>query len=319
MKNVQIFRPEGKLFFGESAALKVLASGFRFTEGPVWHKEGYLLFSDIAANKIFQVYPNGVMHVLLQQSGGPCITLTHLSDMTGSNGLAIDNSGNIVFCQHGNHGIARLEGKNLIQLCTSYNGRPFNSPNDLVLNPAGDIYFTDPPYGLKEQVLNPEVFQPHSGVYVFKDNQVILLATDLNYPNGLCFSKDEKYLFVSSNHPDEKMLLKYEVDADGLLINKIVFAPVNADGIKMDDKGNLFAATTEGVLILSPEGEKLALISLPIMATNIAFGGLRKELLFITSPSTVYQISLAVQQHPTSVNNLNEKSAKKVNSSIAVS
>ncbi len=317
MKNVQILQAEGRNFFGPSAALKVLASGFRFADGPLWHPGGYLLFSDTAANKIFQVYLNGVMHVLVHQSGGPCITFTHLSDMTGSNGLALDKSNNVVFCQHGNHGIARLEEKNLTQLCTSFNGRPFNSPNDLTLNAAGDIYFTDPPYGLKDELLNPEVFQPQSGVYVFKNNQVVLLATDLNFPNGLCFSQDEKHLFVCSNHKDEKMILKYDVDNDGLLTNKTVFANINADGLKTDIHNNVFAATREGVIILSPNGNKLAQINLPQMATNVAFGGLKKELLFITTPSTIYQVSMALQTDAIQQNK-DGKIAKKINPTIAV-
>lgn len=296
--------------------MKVLASGFKFCEGPAWHPDGYLLFSDTDANKIFQVYMNGVMHVLVHQSGGPCITYTHLSDKIGSNGLAFDQHKNLIFCQHGNHCIGKLEGKNLIQLCASYNGRSFNSPNDLVLNSAGDIYFTDPPYGLKNQVLNPAVFQPHSGIYMFKHNQVVLLATDLKYPNGICFSTDEKYLFVSSNHPDEKMILRYEVAPNGVLINKIIFAEVNADGIKTDDHNNLFAATMEGVMILSPEGEKLAVIKLPQMATNLCFGGADKELLFITTPSTVHQLKLTIQKRKSALEDKNEKPAKKINPSV---
>jgi len=319
MKNIMILHPEGGKFFGPTAALKVLASGFKFCEGPLWHPDGCLLFSDTEANKIFQVYMNGVMHVLVHQSGGPCITYTHLSDKIGSNGLAFDHLNNLIFCQHGNHSIAKIEGKNMIHLCCSYNGRSFNSPNDLALNAAGDIYFTDPPYGLKNQALNPAVFQPHSGVYLFKHNQVVLLATDLKYPNGICFSNDEKYLFVSSNHADENVILKYEVAPNGVLINKSVFASVSADGIKTDDNNNLFAATTEGVLILSPTGEKLALIGLPQMATNLTFGGTQKELLFITTPSSIYQVKLSVQKSDSPLDDTNEKPAKKIKPSAAVS
>lgn len=294
MKNtVKIYHPEAVNLFNENTVITELSSGFKFADGPLWHPEGYLMISDLPQNRIFQLYRNGVIHVPLYNSGGMFILYTHLSEMIGSNGLALDKEQNLVFCQHGSHGIAKMDkAKNITQLCSSFNGKPFNSPYDIVLKSDGAVFFTDPPYGLKNQVLNPGIFQPHSGLYRYFDNQVSLLSTDLKYPNGLCFSKDEKYLFLSSNHPEEKIIYKYEFSAYGKIIRKNIFAYINAAGIKIDRYNNLYAATNEGVVILSPKGEKLALIELNGLTTNIAFGGNEESLLFVTTPFAVYYLQL---------------------------
>ncbi len=292
-KNIKIYHPDGINFFGEKSLLTELAAGFSFAEGSLWHPDGYLLLSDIPANCMYEVYPDGTTQVRLQQSGGKDLQYAQLSDMTGSNGLAMDKNRNIIFCQQGNHSIAKMDAaKNITQLCSSYNGRPFNSPNDVVVKSDGAVFFTDPPYGLKDQVLIPSLFQPHAGLYRFYNNQVTLLSKDLNFVNGLCFSKDEKYLFAGSNHPDEKILYRYTLSSFGEIIHKDIFAFINADGIKMDVHNNLYAATGEGVLILSPNGEKLALIQTPAMATNIALGGCNNSVLFITTPNKVYYVEM---------------------------
>ncbi len=290
---VKIYHPDGVALIEETAQLVELADGFKFAEGPLWHPDGYLLISDIPQNKIFRLYLNGVMHVPLYNSGGMYIVHTHLSDMIGSNGLALDRENNIILCQHGSHCIARIDRlNNITNLCCSYNGKPFNSPNDVIVKSDGAIFFTDPPYGLKDQKLNPAFFQPNGGVYRYFNNKISLLSADMDYANGLCFSKDERFLFVSSNHPDEKIIYKYELSAQNQILHKEIFAFINADGIKTDPFDNLFAATAEGIVILSPRGEKLALIMLPEMATNIAFGGENNSLLFITTPSKVYYIKM---------------------------
>jgi len=298
MKNaINIYQPIALNIFDEKATVLELATGFKFAEGPLWHPDNYLLFSDIPQNRIFQVYLNGITYVPLHHSGGLCFTQENLSDMIGSNGLALDKEGNIIICQHGNHAISKLNSqKQLTILCSSYNGKPFNSPNDLVIKNNGAIYFTDPPYGLKNQVLNPIYYQPHGGVYMYYNNQVKLLHTDLLYPNGICFSTNEKYMFVGSNHPNEKYIYKYELNCGGEIVGRTTFANINADGLKIDRYNNLFAATNEGVVVFSKYGEKIALIAMKDMVTNIAFGGAAKNILFITTPSTVYYVHLNYDQ-----------------------
>ncbi len=290
-----IYQQEAGDLFRQKTSAKRLATGFQFAEGALWHPNGYLLFSDVKANRIFQLFLSGVIHVLRERSGSQYVCGKYLSEMVGSNGLALDSNGELVFCQHANHSIAKMnKHKDVFKLCSSYNGRPFNSPNDLAIRSDGGIYFTDPPYGLQQEALNPEVFQPHAGIYLFRDNQVTLLSTDLNYPNGICFSADERYLFVSSNHPDEKMIMKYLVSSKGIVLSKQVFAPVNADGIRTDAFNNLYAATNKGVLILSPQGKELALIPLPEPATNLTFGGPDKNLLFITTYHSIYSVEINI-------------------------
>jgi gluconolactonase len=293
-----IYQQQAGSLFRQKTSAKRLATGFQFAEGPLWHPGGYLLFSDVKANRIFQLFLSGVIHVLRERSGSQYVCGKYLSEMIGSNGLALDNEGDLVFCQHANHSIAKLnKHKDVFKLCTSYNARPFNSPNDLVIKSDGGIYFTDPPYGLQGEILKPEIFQPHAGIYQFQDNQVSLLSTDFNYPNGICFSADERYLFVSSNHPDEKMIMKYLLSSKGIVLSKQVFAPVNADGIKTDVFNNLYAATGKGVLILSPEGKELALIPLSEPATNLTFGGPDKNLLFITTYHSIYSVEMNMVMH----------------------
>ena len=293
-----IYQQQAGNLFRQKTSAKRLATGFQFAEGPLWHPGGYLLFSDVKANRIFQLFLSGVIHVLRERSGSQYVCGKYLSEMIGSNGLALDNEGDLVFCQHANHSIAKLnKHKDVFKLCTSYNGRPFNSPNDLVIKSDGGIYFTDPPYGLQGEILRPEIFQPHAGIYQFQDNQLSLLSTDFNYPNGICFSADERYLFVGSNHPDEKMIMKYLMSSKGIVLSKQVFPSVNADGIKTDAFNNLYAATDKGVLILSPEGKELALIPLSEPATNLAFGGPEKNLLFITTYHSIYSVEMNMVIH----------------------
>lgn len=283
--------------FRSGQGAKRLATGFQFAEGPLWHPQGCLLFSDVKANRIFQLFLSGVIHVLRERSGSQYVCTKYLSEMIGSNGLALDSEGNLVFCQHANHGIAMLnKTKDVFKLCTSYNGRPFNSPNDLVIRSDGGIYFTDPPYGLQKEVLNPAVFQPHSGIYKFHNNEVCLLNTDFDYPNGICLSQDERYLFVGSTHPREKRLMRFTLTSKGSIMSKQIFAHINADGIKTDIFDNVYAATEKGVLILSPTGKHLALIPLLEPPTNLAFGGPERDLLFITTYHSIYSVELNVRR-----------------------
>ncbi|MBS1564160.1 MAG: SMP-30/gluconolactonase/LRE family protein [Bacteroidetes bacterium] len=270
-----------------------LATGFRFTEGPFWHNDGYLLISDMPANRIYKIRSSGSVEVFLEKSGFSGNDSSDLSDMIGSNAIAMDPAGKLLLCRQGDHCIARLEDDFTCTVLTGrYDGRPFNSPNDMVVRKDGGIYFSDPPYGLKDQVPAPSKFQPGGGVYFYKDGITTLVSTDLRYPNGLCFSPDEQILFIGSNHPDEPFILQYRIAADGSLHDGRPFISQNADGIKADEQGNLYLATGEGILVVNREGKRLALTPIPEMPTNLTFGGPGRQLLFITAEHSVYTLSL---------------------------
>jgi gluconolactonase len=270
--------------------IQKLASGFQFTEGPVWHPDQFLLFSDTPANKIYQLFPDGNTKLFFDKSGLNSDNFSGLSDMIGSNGLAVADDGSVLVCQHGNHAIARLDaGKKLTTIVSEFEGRPLNSPNDLVIHSDGTIYFTDPPYGLKDQVLQPARFQNFSGIYEYREGRLSLLSTDLRYPNGICFSPGENYLYVSSNHPDEPLLWKFHLSATGIQ-DQSVLIKQNADGITTDKKENLLLCTDQGILVASWQGKRLALIPLPDNPTNLAWGGADGNDLYITARSNIYLV-----------------------------
>jgi gluconolactonase len=274
----------------DECIIQKIATGFEFTEGPCWHPDGYLIFSDIPANKIFKL-SSGKVEVFLDNSGMVFSDTSLLSDHIGSNGIAMDLDGNIIICQHGNHAIASLDRYGHISiLANEYEGKPFNSPNDLIVRSDGTIFFTDPPYGLKEQVLNSSAFQPHAGVYLLNEGVVKLLSTRLRYPNGVCLSMEEKRLFVSSNHPDEPELWQFRISRDGHILDQEIFVHRNADGILCDIHDNLYLATHEGVVILSSAGEHIATITLDEIPSNLCWGGRDRTVLYVTARTSVYSI-----------------------------
>ncbi len=290
---------ENKIWYDDSLAKKMaglqiqeLASGFQFTEGPVWHHEQHLLFSDIPANKIWQLSPDNETIVYLDKSGCTHNDLDDLDDQIGSNGLAFDAEGCLLICQHGNHSLARLDKKGQVHiLANEYKGKPLNSPNDLVVHSNGSIYFTDPPYGLTNQVLYPKKFQSFAGVYRYVDGELLLLRDHLRYPNGVCFSPGEEYLYVSTNHPDERMLCRYRLSASGEISDESILIEQNADGITTDQHGNLWLCTDDGVMIVASTGKRLGLIPLPHSPANLAWGGMDRKELFVTARSGIFKLS----------------------------
>ena len=281
-----------KTHWFNKARIQKIAADFSFTEGPVWHPDQYFLFSDTPANKIFQLFTDGKLLVYLENSGLTHTNTGDLSDQVGSNGLALNKNNQLFICQHGNHAIAVLnEEKQISILINEYDGLPFNSPNDLVFRSDGILYFIDPPYGLAGQTLHPDQFQPCAGIYKHDGDTVELAGKELQYPNGVCFSPDETCLYVSSNHPGERYVLKYKVSSKGNIRYEGILVKENADGIKTDWQGNIYMATGEGILVVSPLGEKLGLIPLPGMATNLAWGGTSGETLCVTAANSIYLVT----------------------------
>jgi gluconolactonase len=265
--------------------LEVLANGFEWTEGPVWIKDGgYLLFSDIPNNRIVK-YQEGKGTSDFLKPSGYLGKETNLKE-PGSNGLLLDPQGRLIMMQHGERRVARLEkdGKTMTTLADRWDGKRLNSPNDGVYHSNGDLYFTDPPYGLPKNWDDPTRELDFCGVYrISKDGKVQLLTKDMTRPNGIAFSLDEKTLYVANSDKDKAVWMAFDVKDDGTLGKSRVFYDVTAlaqagkklglpDGMKIDVKGNLFATGPGGVWVFTPEGKHLGNIDPGVATANCAFG-----------------------------------------------
>lgn len=261
--------------------IEVLASGFAWSEGPLWIKEGgYLIFSDIPRNSVMKWKEGEGLSVFMKPSGYTGVV--DYGREPGSNGLTLDPEGRIVFCEHGDRRISRLEkngGKRT--LVDNYQGKRLNSPNDAVFNSNGDLYFTDPPYGLPQNAADPRRELDAFGVYRrTKDGTVTLLTREFERPNGIAFSPDEKTLYVAQSEV-RPIWMAYPVNADGLLGPGRVFAEIPSsmaklpgapDGLKVDAKGNVFATGPGGVYVFTPRGELLGRIDTGQRTANCAWG-----------------------------------------------
>ncbi|MCL4402786.1 MAG: SMP-30/gluconolactonase/LRE family protein [Acidobacteria bacterium] len=282
-----------------SARIEKLAGGFGFTEGPVWIHEGYLLFSDIPNNVIRKWTPDGKV-VLFRKPGGFSGTGAPAGAFIGSNGLTLDKQGRLVICEHGNRRVTRLEkdGK-LTVLAATYEGKRLNSPNDAVCKSDGALYFTDPPYGLVKEDQDPGKELKFNGVYRLAGGKLQLLHSDLTRPNGLAFSPDEKFLYVANSDAQRKIWMRFDVRPDGTLANGRVFFDVTKqtadglpDGMKVDQKGNLYCSGPGGIWIISPEGKHLGTIQPPETPANCGWGGADGKTLYITARTGLYRINL---------------------------
>lgn len=268
----------------ESATIEKLAEGFAWSEGPVWVSDGeYLLFSDIPNNTIYRWDEESGIQVYLRPAG--YIWSDPPGAELGTNGLALDAQGRLVMCDHGNRQIVRLDATNFTRttLADRYDGKRLNSPNDLVIHSSGDIYFTDPPYGLEGLNENPSKELPVNGVYRLRgDGSVSLLTDELTFPNGIAFSPDERILYVANSDPERPIWMAYPVNPDGSIADGSVFYDASQlveqgqrgmpDGLTVDRSGNLFATGPGGVLVISAEGEHLGTISTGGLIANCAFG-----------------------------------------------
>lgn len=268
--------------------IKLLDSSCRFSEGPVWNPAGFYLFSDIPENIIYKVEEGTNKEVYLRQSGCSDDNTRTLSEQTGSNGLAYDSDGNLLVCQHGNGAVALYDGTLLSPHIASFQGKPFNSPNDIVVHSSGSIFFSDPPYGLQDQKLNAEQGQDKACVYCWKDGVLKIITDTYQYPNGVCLSPDGRSLFTCSNKPFEATVLEWDVETLQL---KRQVAKEASDGIKCDRFGNLYLCTKEGILILNSAGKRMALLKLDTIPANCCWGGEHGTDLFITARQNIFLIS----------------------------
>jgi len=298
-----------------AAQMEIIAEGFDWSEGPVWVKTGettgYLLFSDIPPNKVHKWEANKGVSVYLQQSGwlGP-IPRPESSppDEPGSNALIVDAQGRLVLCQHGLRQMARMDvpmtapASKFVTIADRYQGKRLNSPNDAVYHPNGDIYFTDPPYGLPRKMDDPTKELDFQGVYRVKpDGTVTLLTKEMSRPNGLAFSPDLKTLYVANSDPKRAIWMAFPVKDDGTLGEGKVFVDVTdrvgkmkglPDGMKIDKAGNIFATGPGGLLIFNKEGKQLGTCLTGQATSNCAFGEDGKTL-FITADNYILSLRLS--------------------------
>lgn len=291
------------------AVLEKVAAGFAWAEGPVWNRAGeYLLFSDVPNNSIIRWKADEGPSVFVKPSG-----YTGKEQFTGrepgSNGLTFDAEGRLVFCQHGDRRISRLEKDgSRMTLVDNYQGKRLNSPNDLVYKSNGDLYFTDPPFGLPRAFDDPKKELPFQGVYrLSRNGKLTLLTTEVKAPNGIAFSPDEKRLYVADSALG--LWFVFNVKADGTLAPGKVFfdgreeskgRPGVADSLKVDVHGNIFAAAPGGLYVLSPDGALLGRFDLGTATGNCAWGE-DGSTLFITSNSILYRIRLNTKGAGTAV------------------
>jgi gluconolactonase len=280
--------------------IEKLADGFLFVEGPIWHPDGYLLFSDIPANKIMKYLPGQGVSVYLENSG----FVGSEDEITGqgSNGLTFDPSGNLIICQHGARQILKADlAGNFTPLARQFGGKRLNSPNDVIVKSDGTIFFTDPPWGLSKGMNDPKKELNFQGVYMLKNGSLVLIDNSLKMPNGIAFSPDEKYLYVTDSEGNSKLYYQYELAENGTVIEKKLFFDASdlkgdggPDGIKVDSKGNCYFTGPGGVLVISPKGEHIGTISTPEIPANLGWGGKDGKTLFMTCRTGLYSIELKV-------------------------
>lgn len=321
--SIEKHAPELDNLVSPDAELELLGDRYGLTEGPLWvdsHDGGYLLFTDLISNVIFKWAPRAGTSVFLEQAGysGDDINNAGFQArrgrmrvvLIGPNGLTLDPQGRPVWCAMPDRRVMRLEkdGTRTV-MADTYNGKRFSGPNDLVIRSDGILYFTDSIFGLRGAESGQESPYreiPYTGVFMVKNGTASLLVKDKELegdPNGIAFSPDEKFLYVSA---DYNRIMRYELKADGTLGEGIVFLDgETSDGMKVDEKGNVYTTMVwDGeIRITSPEGKRLGVIYLPtinrepqaqICATNVAFGDADSKGLYITACEHVYRLQMKV-------------------------
>ena len=286
--------------------IQQLADGFNWSEGPVWVPSGQmLLFSDVPENKIYKWSAKDGLSVWLEPSG--YTGEGSYSKEPGSNGLLLDQNQDLLLAQHGDRRIARLNLRGKIRsstfgtLAETWEGRRFNSPNDLIQTSDGSIYFTDPPYGLPGQADSDLREIPFQGVYLIdKTGEVRSVIDNLTRPNGIALSPDERTLYVAVSDPEEAIIYAYDRATDGALTNRRVFFDGTAlvgqekglpDGMVVDKRGHVYATGPGGVYVFDPSGRQLGLIRTERATANVTIGNKGKRL-YITADDVLLTVPL---------------------------
>ena len=287
------------------AKIEVIADSFDWSEGPVWiESKKMLLFSDVPQNIVYKWTEEKGKEVFLTPSGYSD-SVKRGGEM-GSNGLTLDPNGQLVLCQHGNRQMARMDASFdepkpvFIPIANNYKGKKFNSPNDAVYNSEGELFFTDPPYGLEKLLEDPKKEIPFQGVYKVKKNgEVILLVDSLTRPNGIAFMPGEKTLLVANSDPTRPNWYAFDVNGDSLTNGRIFYSAAGydstlkglPDGMKIDKNANVFATGPGGVWIFNKEGKVLGKIKFNDATSNCAFSPDQKTL-YITNDMNVLRVKL---------------------------
>ena len=300
--NVEVVRHNDAInkIIGPNPKVFKLAEGFKFTEGPVWTADG-LLFSDPNANTIYKYSKEGKLSVFKTPSGYSGSDIAEYRQ-PGSNGITLDPQGNIVFDQHGNRRFVRLEkdGSETV-IADTFEGKRFNSPNDLVYRSDGTLFFTDPNFGLPKFGDDPRKELPHTGVYSLNKGKLQLLTKEFTGPNGIALSPDENFLYIGNWDDNRKVVYRYDLNADGTIANGKLFYDFTSikgedaiDGVKVDVEGNVYVSAPGGLHIVSPEGKHLGVIVTTQHAHNMAWGDDDGKTLYLCARAGLYRIRLNI-------------------------
>ena len=275
----------------ESTEAERLATGFGFTEGPLWHPDGFYYFVDIRKNELHRIFPGKAPELVRANTGE-------------GNGTTFDLQGRLVICEGGNRRVTRWSADGASEvLMDRYEGKRLNRPNDVVCKSDGSIYFTDPsirvPWEQREM--------PHAAIYRVKPDGSISMVADFEYPNGLAFSPDERRLYVANTRWSQYIHL-LELDSAGNMVRRRIFADMPSDsdqngvpdGMKVDVEGRVYCTGPDGTWVFAPDGTRLGIIKTPEVPANIAFGGPDLKTLFLTARTSVYTLRVKVpgQPHP---------------------
>jgi gluconolactonase len=274
----------------ESSEAERLATGFVFTEGPLWHPDGFYYFVDVRKSLFYRLTPGGKPEVLRENTGE-------------GNGTTFDLEGRLIMCEGGNRRITRTGADGKIEvLCDRFEGKRLNRPNDVVCRSDGSIYFTDP--GLRVPLAEREL--PYAAIYRVDRSGAVSMLADFEYPNGLAFSPDERTLYVA-NTRWAQYIHALEIGADGAMVRRRIFADMSSDetdgvpdGMKVDVQGRVYCTGPGGTWVFAPDGTRLGIIRTPEVPANLAFGGPDLRTLFFTARTSVYSLRVKVpgQPHP---------------------
>jgi gluconolactonase len=274
----------------ETTEAERLATGFVFTEGPLWHPDGFYYFVDVRSSRLYRLTPGRAPELVRDKTGG-------------GNGTTFDLAGRLVLCEGDNRRVTRQAADGRFEvLMDRFEGKRLNRPNDVVCKSDGSIYFTDP--GLRVPLGEREV--PHAGVYRVAPDGAIGLVADFEYPNGLAFSPDERFLYVANTRWAQYIHV-LELDARGQMVRRRIFADMSSDeaegvpdGMKVDVEGHVYCTGPGGTWVFAPDGTRLGIIRTPEVPANLAFGGPDLRTLFFTARTSVYtlRVKVAGQPHP---------------------
>ena len=274
----------------ETTQAERLATGFVFTEGPLWHPDGFYYFVDVRASMLYRITPGRPHEVVREKTGG-------------GNGTTFDLQGRLILCEGDNRRVTRRAADDRFEvLVDRFEGKRLNRPNDVVCKSDGSIYFTDP--GLRVLLAEREV--EHAGVYRIAPDGAVSLVADFEYPNGLAFSPDERLLYVANTRWAQYIHV-LELDGDGRVVRRRIFADMSSDetdgvpdGMKVDVEGRVYCTGPGGTWVFAPDGTRLGVIRTPEVPANLAFGGPDLRTLFFTARTSVYTLRAKVpgQSHP---------------------